>query len=171
MQGDELLFELYGPDGQVWRVYLDGRAEGFPHGTVLTNHAWPMLHVVQGGLAAWVPDLPSRAALKETIDTMVADAYRAMQAAQTVHEDGSACKSGVTEGGQPGQTPRSGWEVVPHNVVQLIAHQERLWVLGRVELPDQPAQSAAVGLLESFGLAWKILLWGIRQSIRAGAPR
>lgn len=39
MQGDELLFELHGPDGHVWRLYLDGRAEGFPEGTLTNNHA------------------------------------------------------------------------------------------------------------------------------------
>lgn len=84
---------------------------------------------------------------------------------------GDAMQGEATEVGRPAQTLRSGWEVVPHNIVQSIAHRRRLWVLGLAELPGQPAESAAVGLLESFGLAWKILLWGIRQSIRAGAPR
>jgi len=39
MQGDELLFELRGPDGNVWRLYLDGRTEGFPAGTIVSNFA------------------------------------------------------------------------------------------------------------------------------------
>lgn len=42
MGGDELLFELRGPDGQVWRLYLDGRAEGFPPGTAMENRALPL---------------------------------------------------------------------------------------------------------------------------------
>lgn len=29
MKGDELLFELRAPGGEVYRLYLDGRAEGF----------------------------------------------------------------------------------------------------------------------------------------------
>ena len=41
MEGDELLFELRGPDGHVWRLYLDGRTEGFPAGTVVSNFALP----------------------------------------------------------------------------------------------------------------------------------
>lgn len=40
--GDELLFELRGLDGHVWRLYLDGRAEGFPIGTVIVNRAKPL---------------------------------------------------------------------------------------------------------------------------------
>lgn len=48
MQGDELLFELLGPDGQVWRLYMNGRAEGFPPGTVVTNHALPLTYRVLG---------------------------------------------------------------------------------------------------------------------------
>jgi hypothetical protein len=39
MKPDELLFELRGPDGHVWRLYLDGRSEGFPAGTVVSNFA------------------------------------------------------------------------------------------------------------------------------------
>ena len=42
MEGDELLFELRGPDGHVWRLYLDGRAEGFPPGTLVCNFAFPL---------------------------------------------------------------------------------------------------------------------------------
>lgn len=39
MESDELLYEMRGPDGRVWRVYLDGRVEGFPPGTVVCNYA------------------------------------------------------------------------------------------------------------------------------------
>lgn len=39
MEIDELLYELHGPDGHVWRLYLDGRTEGFPVGTVVSNFA------------------------------------------------------------------------------------------------------------------------------------
>lgn len=42
MDGDELLFELRGPDGHVWRLYVDGRAEGFPLGTLVRNFALPL---------------------------------------------------------------------------------------------------------------------------------
>lgn len=39
MESNELLFELRGLDGHVWRLYLDGRAEGFPAGTLVSNFA------------------------------------------------------------------------------------------------------------------------------------
>ena len=39
MKPDELLFELRASDGHVWRLYLDGRSEGFPAGTVVSNFA------------------------------------------------------------------------------------------------------------------------------------
>ena len=42
MEGDELLFELRSPSGELWRLYMDGRAEGFPPGTAVTNHALPL---------------------------------------------------------------------------------------------------------------------------------
>ena len=37
----ELLFELHGPEGQIWRLYLDGRVEGFPAGTLVVNRCLP----------------------------------------------------------------------------------------------------------------------------------
>ncbi len=43
MEGDELLFELRGPDGHVWRLYLDGRVEGFAEGTTVVNHSLPLV--------------------------------------------------------------------------------------------------------------------------------
>lgn len=42
MKGDELLFELRAPGGEVYRLYLDGRAEGFPDGTAVQNLAFPL---------------------------------------------------------------------------------------------------------------------------------
>lgn len=48
MQSDELLFEMHGPDGQVWRVYMDGRTEGFPTGTVVENRALPLVNRLIG---------------------------------------------------------------------------------------------------------------------------
>lgn len=42
MKVDELLFELRGPGGEVWRLYLDGRTEGFPAGTTVANHVLPL---------------------------------------------------------------------------------------------------------------------------------
>lgn len=49
VNGDELLFELRGPDGQVWRLYLDGRADGFPAGTIIENRAFPLWCFLVGG--------------------------------------------------------------------------------------------------------------------------
>lgn len=34
---DEASFEVRGPDGCVWKVYADGRTEGFPAGSVIFN--------------------------------------------------------------------------------------------------------------------------------------
>jgi hypothetical protein len=48
MPGKELLFELRGPDGQMWRLYLDGRIEGFPLGTTVVNHALPLVSRLVG---------------------------------------------------------------------------------------------------------------------------
>lgn len=43
MVSTEALFELHGKDGHVWRLFEDGRAEGFPQGTVVLNGAAPLL--------------------------------------------------------------------------------------------------------------------------------
>lgn len=48
MQGDELLFELRGTDGHAWRLYMDGRIEGFPIGTLVANHALPLVSRLVG---------------------------------------------------------------------------------------------------------------------------
>lgn len=48
MDGDELLFEMRGPDGHAWRVYLDGRVEGFPLGTTVVNRALPLVSRLVG---------------------------------------------------------------------------------------------------------------------------
>lgn len=42
MNGDELLFELRTPEGEVYRLYLDGRTQGLPAGTVVQNLAFPL---------------------------------------------------------------------------------------------------------------------------------
>ncbi|OJW95509.1 hypothetical protein [Thiobacillus sp. 65-1402] len=42
------LFELRGPDGAVWMLYEDGRATGFPDGTVIVNRAKPQLDLLRG---------------------------------------------------------------------------------------------------------------------------
>ena len=39
---DQLLFELRGPDGQEWKLFANGEACGFPEGTFMINHAWPL---------------------------------------------------------------------------------------------------------------------------------
>lgn len=48
MKADDLLFELRGPDGHVWRLYLDGRTEGFPAGTSVQNRAFPLWCALTG---------------------------------------------------------------------------------------------------------------------------
>ena len=48
MNGNELLFELRSPNGQVWRLYLDGRADGFPAGTAIENRAHPLWCALAG---------------------------------------------------------------------------------------------------------------------------
>ena len=52
MESNELLFELRGLDGHVWRLYLDGRAEGFPIGTVIVNRAKPLFESLAIALGA-----------------------------------------------------------------------------------------------------------------------
>ena len=47
-KGDELLFELRSPDGKAWKLYLDGRTEGFPDGALLLNHALPLVNALIG---------------------------------------------------------------------------------------------------------------------------
>jgi hypothetical protein len=44
----ELLFELHGPDGHVWALYANGRTAGFPDGTLVVNHAIPLLNSLRG---------------------------------------------------------------------------------------------------------------------------
>jgi hypothetical protein len=45
---DDLMFELHSPGGETWRLYLSGRAEGFPPGTVVVNHALPLANGLVG---------------------------------------------------------------------------------------------------------------------------
>lgn len=46
--GGQLLFELHGPGGEKWMLYLDGSSEGFPPGTVIVNHASPLVNAMIG---------------------------------------------------------------------------------------------------------------------------
>jgi len=39
-----LLFELIGPDGHKYEIYLDGYCKGFPDGTVINNCASPLFY-------------------------------------------------------------------------------------------------------------------------------
>lgn len=39
---DQPLIELRTPDGKTVRVWVDGRVEGMPEGTVIVNHALPV---------------------------------------------------------------------------------------------------------------------------------
>lgn len=50
--GSELLFELAGPNGERWRIYLDGAFEGFPSGTSCANYALPMVNALIGEVRA-----------------------------------------------------------------------------------------------------------------------
>lgn len=43
MNSDELLFEMRGPKGEVWKLYADGCAVGFPPGTIVVNHSSPLV--------------------------------------------------------------------------------------------------------------------------------
>ncbi len=45
---DDLLFELRGPDGEQWKLYLSGVVEGFPPGTFVVNHASPLVNRLIG---------------------------------------------------------------------------------------------------------------------------
>lgn len=42
----DLLFELHGPNGEIWKLYANGFVEGFPHGTIVVNHAMPLIHAL-----------------------------------------------------------------------------------------------------------------------------
>lgn len=45
---DEQLFELIGPNGETWKLYADGRVEGFPPETTMVNYAMPILNALIG---------------------------------------------------------------------------------------------------------------------------
>ena len=44
----EPMFELRSPTGEVWKLFANGQAEGFPEGTRLTNRAAPLIHLLLG---------------------------------------------------------------------------------------------------------------------------
>lgn len=46
--GSAPLFALRGPNGEEWALWADGRATGFPVGTVVVNRAAPILHFLLG---------------------------------------------------------------------------------------------------------------------------
>ena len=48
----EPLFTLHGPDGHVWKVFENGRATGFPDGTVILNHAAALLNLLRSKIGA-----------------------------------------------------------------------------------------------------------------------
>lgn len=45
---ESVLFEARAPDGNMYRVFEDGSAEGFPEGTAVSNYWIPMLHYAAG---------------------------------------------------------------------------------------------------------------------------
>lgn len=58
----ELLFELHGPEGQIWRLYLDGRVEGFPAGTLVVNSCLPAMARMVGEVRREGISLPAEQA-------------------------------------------------------------------------------------------------------------
>lgn len=42
-----MLFELHSSDGHIWRLYENGKIEGFPERTVVINYAAPQLNVLR----------------------------------------------------------------------------------------------------------------------------
>ena len=51
-----LLFEVFdceglGKDGHVWRIWANGKTEGFPENTIISNHALSLLMLLQGYIA------------------------------------------------------------------------------------------------------------------------
>ena len=72
-------------------------------------------------------------------------------------------ESCVTAPARLGHVGNTGPAKVEPDTVALLAHQGRAWALGRVPTTRHPTTTPEIGLLESFGLAWKILLWGIHQ--------
>ncbi len=44
MDTDKLLFEVTTKQGHKYKVYLNGKIEGFPEGSFLINHAFPLLN-------------------------------------------------------------------------------------------------------------------------------
>lgn len=50
--GNEVLFELCSPGGQVWTLQLDGTVTGFPEGTQVVNRALPLVGLLVGEICA-----------------------------------------------------------------------------------------------------------------------
>ena len=48
IETDVVLFELVGPNGERWRLRLDGQIEGFPAGTTVINYASPIVLALLG---------------------------------------------------------------------------------------------------------------------------
>ena len=42
------MFDLRGPDGEIWMLYEDGTITGFPDGTRILNRAIPLLNSLRG---------------------------------------------------------------------------------------------------------------------------
>ena len=58
MKEAEPLFELRGPDGHIWRLFENGRAEGFPEGTVIRNNAIRVLGLLRASLSGVTGSTP-----------------------------------------------------------------------------------------------------------------
>lgn len=57
---DVALFELHGPEGQVWKLFANGTYSGFPDGTFVVNNAHPTINLLRARIeklqAALIPD-------------------------------------------------------------------------------------------------------------------
>ena len=42
------LIKIYSPDGEIWRVFLDGTSDGFPEGMLVISHADELIYEIVG---------------------------------------------------------------------------------------------------------------------------
>jgi hypothetical protein len=50
------LFELLTKDGKNYKIFFDGRSEGFPQGTLIINHVFPLLCRIMNAPHAHIAD-------------------------------------------------------------------------------------------------------------------
>jgi len=52
-----LMFELRGDDDHIWKLYSNGRTEGFPEGACMFNHAYRVIDLLR---ALWEEEVKKR---------------------------------------------------------------------------------------------------------------